>query len=70
MAKTLIDLDEELLAEASIALGTSTKKDTVNAALRRTVEQTRQRRREALRSLQQMTEEGAFDFSRLDAVDE
>lgn len=34
MAKTLIDIDEELLAQARDALGTTTKKDTVNAALR------------------------------------
>jgi Arc/MetJ family transcription regulator len=31
--KTLIDLDEELLAQAKEILQTSTKKDTVNAAL-------------------------------------
>ena len=34
MAKTLIDVDDETLAAAQEALGTSTKKDTVNAALR------------------------------------
>ena len=34
MAKTLIDVDEESLAAAQEALGTQTKKDTVNAALR------------------------------------
>jgi Arc/MetJ family transcription regulator len=34
MAKTLIDLDEEQLAEAQEILKTQTKKDTVNAALR------------------------------------
>lgn len=34
MAKTLIDVDEESLAEAQQALHTETKKDTVNAALR------------------------------------
>lgn len=31
--KTVIDLDDEALAAASVELGTSTKKDTVNAAL-------------------------------------
>lgn len=31
--KTLIDLDEDLLAQAKEILQTSTKKDTVNAAL-------------------------------------
>ena len=34
MAKTLIDVDEESLVAAQQALGTETKKDTVNAALR------------------------------------
>jgi len=34
MAKTLIDVDEEMLTAAQQALGTNTKKETVNAALR------------------------------------
>jgi len=34
MAKTLVDVDEEQLAAAQEALGTATKKDTINAALR------------------------------------
>ena len=34
MAKTLIEIDDEYLAAAQQALGTVTKKDTVNAALR------------------------------------
>jgi Arc/MetJ family transcription regulator len=34
VAKTLIDVDEEQLAEAQRVLNTPTKKDTVNAALR------------------------------------
>jgi Arc/MetJ family transcription regulator len=34
MAVTPIDLDEEALAAAMAELGTSTKKDTVNSALR------------------------------------
>jgi Arc/MetJ family transcription regulator len=33
MTKTLIDIDDELLAKAAAVLGTNTKKDTVNAAL-------------------------------------
>ena len=32
--KTMIDLDDEALALAAKELGTATKKDTVNAALR------------------------------------
>jgi Arc/MetJ family transcription regulator len=34
VAKTLIDVNEEYLAAAAQVLHTSTKKDTVNAALR------------------------------------
>lgn len=34
MAKTLVDVDEEQLVAAQKELGTRTKKDTVNAALR------------------------------------
>lgn len=33
MAKTTVDIDEALIAEAADALGTSTKKDTIAAAL-------------------------------------
>jgi Arc/MetJ family transcription regulator len=35
MAKHLVDIDEAALAAARAALGTTTIKDTVNAALRR-----------------------------------
>ena len=34
MTKTLIEIDDEYLAAAQQALGTTTKKDTVNTALR------------------------------------
>lgn len=37
MTKTLIDIDDELLAKATAALGTTTKKDTVNQALARVI---------------------------------
>lgn len=33
MSKTLVDIDDDLLARAAEHLGTATKKDTVNAAL-------------------------------------
>jgi Arc/MetJ family transcription regulator len=33
VTKTIIDIDDEMLERASEALGTSTKKDTVNRAL-------------------------------------
>jgi Arc/MetJ family transcription regulator len=44
--KTVIDIDDEALARAGKELGTSTKKDTVNAALRYVAE--RRRRLEQL----------------------
>lgn len=37
MTKTLIDIDEDLLKAARGVLGTSTKEDTVNTALREVV---------------------------------
>lgn len=38
VAKTLVEIDERLLQQAAAILGTRTKKDTVNAALREAVE--------------------------------
>ena len=70
MAKTLIDLDEELLAEASTALGTTTKKDTVNEALRQAVELSRAQRRRALEELQRIADEGGFDFDKIAELNE
>ncbi len=59
MSKTMIDIDDEALAEAAEVLGTTTKKDTVNAAL---VEIAARRRRErALADLVALAEDGAFD---------
>lgn len=44
MAKTLIEIDEQYLAAAQRELGTTTKKDTVNAALREVVSLAARRR--------------------------
>lgn len=59
VSKVLIDIDEEALAEASALLGTTTKKDTVNQALRETAQ--RLRRAQALARLAELGEAGAFD---------
>lgn len=59
MAKVLIDVDEEALAEASSLLGTKTKKDTVNTALREAA--LRLRRAHALATLAELGEAGEFD---------
>ncbi len=70
MAKTLLDVDDDLLEEATVALGTSTKKDTVNTALRFAVEESRARRERALADLQAVAAEGGFDFDRLEELDQ
>jgi Arc/MetJ family transcription regulator len=69
MAKTLIDIDEELLGEAATALGTTTKKDTVNEALHQAVELSRERRRRAREEFQRIADEGGLDFDRIAEID-
>jgi Arc/MetJ family transcription regulator len=59
VTKMLIDVDDDALAEASALLGTRTKKDTVNTALRETANQLRRAR--ALARLGELGETGAFD---------
>ncbi|WP_026930664.1 type II toxin-antitoxin system VapB family antitoxin [Glycomyces tenuis] len=61
MSRTVIDLDDDLLAEVSKALGTSTKKDTVNSALKEVLET--RRRAMALTRLRAMVADGAIDTS-------
>ncbi|MCA2220411.1 MULTISPECIES: type II toxin-antitoxin system VapB family antitoxin [Nonomuraea] len=67
MTKTLIDLDDEALAEAAKLLGTSSKKDTVNAALREIVD--RRRRAAAVARMREMVAAGEIDFSVIDKGD-
>lgn len=57
--KTPIEIDDEALSAAAKVLGTTTKKDTVNAALRE-VSQRFQRLR-ALEQLGEMADRGEFD---------
>ncbi|GAA2128568.1 type II toxin-antitoxin system VapB family antitoxin [Glycomyces algeriensis] len=59
MTRTMIDLDDELVAEVSKALGTKTKKETVNSAMREVLET--RRRAMALTRLRAMVEDGAID---------
>lgn len=66
MSRTVIDLDDEALAEAARLLGTSTKKDTVNAALREIAD--RRRRAAAVERMRQMAAEGEIDFSLIEEV--
>nr|WP_205831224.1 type II toxin-antitoxin system VapB family antitoxin [Microbispora sp. CL1-1] len=52
VTKTPFDLDDEALTEAAKLLGTSSKKDTVNAALRELVD--RRRRAAAMARTREM----------------
>ncbi|AUY50916.1 type II toxin-antitoxin system VapB family antitoxin [Streptomyces sp. CB01881] len=56
MSRTVIDLDDELLADVAKALGTRTKKDTVNTALREVLEN--RKAAPALAGLRATTDEG------------
>jgi Arc/MetJ family transcription regulator len=64
MSRTVIDLDDALLADVAQALGTSTKKETVNTALREVLEH--RRRALALTRLRTAAAEGAFDLDLLE----
>lgn len=59
MIKTPIEIDQDALALAAEVLGTKTKKDTVNAALREVGE--RLARLRALARLGEMADRGDFD---------
>jgi Arc/MetJ family transcription regulator len=63
MSRTVIDLDDDLVSSVARELGTSTKKDTVNAALREVLEN--RRRALALTRLRDATSDGAFDLALL-----
>ena len=59
MTKILVDVDDEALSEAGRLLGTKTKRDTVNTALRETAR--RLRRIEAFDELARLGKAGVFD---------
>jgi Arc/MetJ family transcription regulator len=59
MTKVLVDVDDDALAQAATLLGTKTRKDAINAALRETAQ--RLRRAHALDRLSELGEAGAFD---------
>ena len=59
MGVTQVDLDDEALNEAMRLLGTKTKKETINMALREVVQ--RHRRVEAAQKLFEMGQRGDFD---------
>jgi Arc/MetJ family transcription regulator len=61
--KTLVDIDEARLAAAQAELQTTTKKDTVNAALREVVSLAARRR-----DLERMRSNGLPDLADVDIV--
>lgn len=61
MAKHLVDIDERALQAARAELGTTTIKDTVNAALRRAASDRAQRVSAALDALAAMPPEDRAD---------
>ena len=63
MTKTLVEIDDEYLAAAQQALGTATKKDTVNAALREVAALAARRR-----DLQRLTSSGLPDLEDQDVM--
>ncbi len=63
MSRTVIDLDDDMLADVARVLGTRTKQATVNAALQEVLEN--RRGALALTKLRRATANGAFDLALL-----
>jgi Arc/MetJ family transcription regulator len=63
VSRTVIGLDDDMLADVARALGTRSKKDTVNAALPEVLEN--RRAALALTKLRQATADGNFDLALL-----
>ncbi|MFF7068101.1 type II toxin-antitoxin system VapB family antitoxin [Streptomyces pseudovenezuelae] len=63
MSRTVIDLDDEALEEAAKELGTTTKRDTINTALREVT--ARYRRLRSLEEARELAAEGALDIDML-----
>jgi len=59
MSRTVIDIDDEMLARAQRSLGTGTKRDTVNAALELAAAVDADRRARALDALRDLTRAAA-----------
>ncbi|WP_212990635.1 type II toxin-antitoxin system VapB family antitoxin [Actinoplanes auranticolor] len=64
------EIDSDLLAEAQRHFSAHSSNAAINEALRRLVEQEREKRRAARARLNERYEAGAFDFSQLDAAEE
>ena len=62
MAVTNVDVDDDVLAEAARLLGTTTKKDTINTALKEVIR--RHRRRAAFQRLAERGARGELEPTR------
>lgn len=60
MSRTVIDLDDEALDAAAKELGTTTKRDTINTALREIT--ARYRRLRSLEEARELVADGALDM--------
>lgn len=70
MAKTLVDIDDDLLAEVMAQSGARTKKQAINEALSFYAKAQSKSAEEAWRDLFTMVDEGLVDLDRLEATDE
>ena len=67
---TDVEVDAKLLEEAQRHIAAPSRNAVINEALRRLVEQERQKRQHARARLREMYEAGDFDFSQLKAAEE
>jgi Arc/MetJ family transcription regulator len=70
MARTIIDIDEDKLARAQRALRTSTKRDTVNAALELAAAVDAERRAQILESFRDLLDRIDVDMIEQDEADD
>ena len=70
MARTIIDLDEDKLARAQRALRTTTKRETVNAALELVAAIDSERRSQALESFRDLLDRLDTDSIEQDEIDD
>ncbi|MET9913120.1 type II toxin-antitoxin system VapB family antitoxin [Streptomyces sp. NPDC006476] len=68
MSRTLVDIDDDMLAFAQQQLGTKTKRDTINRALTIAAAISADDRARALRWLQENSED-YLDFEALEALE-
>jgi hypothetical protein len=70
MSRTVIDIDEEMLTRAQRSLGTSTKRDTVNAALELAAAIDADRRARVLESFRSLLERLDVDVIEQEEADD